>query len=145
MIATVTVTKIIDAPSDSVWLALKSIDGLDRWFPVIQSCRVEGEGVGAIRILGLADGGEMRDRILEIADLARRLRYDRFRSPFPVESYVGTVLVEDRPDRRSQVTWEVQIDVGASHKDALVSFIEGALADGLGGLERDLRSRNSTA
>jgi hypothetical protein len=43
-------------------------DGLDRWFPVIESCRVEGQGVGAIGILGLGNSGEMRDRIEEIDD-----------------------------------------------------------------------------
>ena len=75
MRATTNVTKIVDAPVEKVWLAIRSIDGLDRWFPIIDSCRVEGEGVDAIRILGLVGGGYMRDRILEIAEAQRRFRY----------------------------------------------------------------------
>jgi hypothetical protein len=47
------VTKTIASPSDQVWAAISSIGGLDRWFPIISSCRVEG--VGAIRMLTLAD------------------------------------------------------------------------------------------
>lgn len=145
MIGTATVTKIIDAPSDKVWAAIRSIGGLDRWFPVINSCRVEGEGVGAVRILGLADGGEMRDRLLEIDDAERRVRYQRFQSPFPVESYIGTVEVREKLDRRSEVSWNVQIEVAADKVDDLAAFLETALSDGIDGLERDIRSTNDHA
>jgi carbon monoxide dehydrogenase subunit G len=80
MIANANVKKIIAAPSNQVWQAIRSVGRLDRWFPVIESCHVEGEGVGAIRILGLAGGGEMRDKIVEIDDTKYRLRYERFQS-----------------------------------------------------------------
>ncbi len=141
MIATAKATKIVDAPGEKVWSAIKSIGGLDRWFPIIASCRVEGAGAGAIRILGLVDGGEMRDRVLEIADAERRFRYDRFELPFPVENYQGTVEVRERSDQRSDVVWRTQFEVAADKKDALVALIENALSDGLDGLERELRHR----
>lgn len=56
MIDNSNIAQTIDAPSDKVWAAIRAIDGLDRWFPVIATCRVEGEGVGAIRFLELSDG-----------------------------------------------------------------------------------------
>jgi hypothetical protein len=139
MRATTNVTKIVDAPVEKVWLAIRSIDGLDRWFPIIDSCRVEGEGVDAIRILGLVGGGYMRDRILEIAEAQRRFRYERFELPFPVENYLGTVEVLERADLRSDVIWSIEFDVADDEKDELVAFIESALSDGVDGLERELR------
>ncbi len=139
MIATANVTKIVNSPGSKVWLAIRSIGGLDRWFPVIGTCRVEGEGIGAIRILGLAGGGEMRDRVLEIADTERRFRYQRFQSPFPVENYIGTVEVRDAGGERSELSWTVQIEVEAGKKDEFVAFLESALSDGIDGLEWDLR------
>ena len=139
MRATTNVTKIVDAPVEIVWLAIRSIDGLDRWFPIIDSCRVEGEGVDAIRILGLVGGGYMRDRILEIAEAQRRFRYERFELPFPVENYLGTVEVLERADLRSDVIWSIEFDVADDEKDELVAFIESALSDGVDGLERELR------
>jgi len=141
MIATAKATKIVDAPGERVWSAIKSIGGLERWFPIIASCRVEGEGVGAIRILGLVDGSEMRDRVLEIADAERRFRYDRFKLPFPVENYQGTVEVRDRADQGSVVVWKTQFEVAADKKDGLVALIESALSDGLDGLEQELMFR----
>ena len=137
--ATLSVTKRIAVSSDKVWQAIESIGGLDRWFPIIMACRVEGTGVGAIRILGLAGGGEMRDRIVEISDSERRLRYDRFASPFPVEKYLGTVEVRDAGNGLSEISWSVQLDADASKKDELADLIESAISDGIDGLARDLR------
>lgn len=143
MIANANVKKIVAASSHRVWQAIRSIGGLDLWFPVIASCHVEGEGVGAIRILGLAGGGEMRDRIVEIDDSEHRLRYERFQSPFPVESYHGTVEIRAASDQSSEIFWKVQVDVAADQKDALVPFIESALSDGIEGLERELQLATS--
>lgn len=138
MLATLEVKKTIAVRSDEVWSAISSIGGLERWFPIISSCRVEGAGVGAIRVLTLADGAEMRDRVLEIDQSARRFRYERTHSPFPVSKYVGTVVVHDR-DGATEVSWTVDLDVAADARDQLASLIENALSDGISGLERDLR------
>ncbi len=138
MLATANVTKIVDAPVEKVWLAIRSIDGLDRWFPIIDSCRVDGQGVGAIRTVGLVGGGEMRDRVVEIADAERRFRYERFELPFPVENYRGIVEARGRADHRSEIVWGIQFEVAAEKRDELVAFIEGAISDGIDGLEQEL-------
>lgn len=141
MIANANVTKILNAPCDEVWSAVKSIDGLDCWFPIIASCRIEGAVVDAVRILGLAGGGEMRDRILEISDAERRVRHDRFALPFPVEKYLGTVEVRDAGPGQSELSWSVQVEAGASKKDEMTSLIQSAITDGIDGLARELCAR----
>ncbi|HYE36459.1 SRPBCC family protein [Methylocaldum sp.] len=139
MIEKLNVTKTIDVPGDKVWAAISGIGGLDRWFPVIASCRVEGEGVGAIRVLGLGDGGEIRDRIEEIDHQTRRFRYVRTDSPFPVTKYLGTVDVRDADGDKSEVSWTVEIDVAADARDELTRFLKSALSAGISGIEQDLR------
>lgn len=139
MLEVLNVTKTIAGQSDQVWSAISSIDGLDRWFPVISSCRVEGKGVGAIRIMTLADGAEMRDRVLEIDHVARRFRYERTHSPFPVSKYLGTVEVRDSAGSGSEVSWTVNLDVSAEAREQLVSRLKNSLSDGIRGLERDLQ------
>lgn len=145
MIENIRVVKTIDVPTDRVWAAVRSIGGLDRWFPVIATCRVEGEGLGAVRILGLRDGGEMKDVIEEINDPARRFRYLRTDHPFPVTPYRGTVLVRDGGNGNTEVTWDVEIDVAQEARDDLVAFIGSALADGISGLAADLRTEGRAA
>ena len=139
MLETLNVTKAIVAGSDVVWGAIASIGGLDRWFPVISHCRVEGAGVGATRILMLVDGGEIHDRVLEIDSAAKRFRYERTLSPFPVSKYLGTVEVRDDAASTSIMSWTVQIEVTEEAREQLVPFLKQALSDGVSGLERDLR------
>ncbi len=141
MIANVNVTKTLDAPGDKVRTAIKSIGGLDRWLPIITACRVEGQGVGATRLLELSGGGEMRDRTLEISDSERQLRYDRFALPFPVEKYLGTVEVRDAGPGQSELSWSAQMEAGASKKDEMTGLIQSAITDGIDGLARELCAR----
>ncbi|CAL1240907.1 SRPBCC family protein [Candidatus Methylocalor cossyra] len=139
MTETVIVTKVIKVPADRVWTAISGIGGLERWFPVIARCRVEGEGVGAVRVLELTGGGEIRDRIERIDHGARRFHYLRTDHPFPVTRYVGTVEVGDGGDGQAEVAWSVEIDVTAEARDEMVGFLKGALSDGIDGIERDLQ------
>jgi hypothetical protein len=41
----------------------------------------------------LIDGGEISDSVLEIDSAAKRFRYERTHSPFPVSQYFGTVEI----------------------------------------------------
>jgi uncharacterized protein YndB with AHSA1/START domain len=145
MSETLDVVRTIDVPGNRTWAAIRGIGGLDRWFPVIATCHVDGEGVGAIRTLGLAQGGEMKDRIEEIDDAARRLRYLRFHHPLPATTYKGTVVVRDMAGGKAEVIWSVEIDVEAEARDELVAFIRAALSDGIAGLEKDLQPKHAAS
>ena len=138
MLESVTVNRIMPLPVAQVWAAIAQIDGLERWFPVIAACRVDGSGVGAIRILTLAAGGDMRDRIELIDHECRRFRYERIESPFPVSQYLGTVDVGVADNGGSVVNWTVEIEVAEAQAKELTAFLRQALTDGVAGLERDL-------
>lgn len=144
MIESVNVSKTMSVPVERVWAAIAGIGGLDRWFPVIAACRVIGDGVGAMRILALAAGGEIKDRI-ELIDHQRRcFQYNRIESPFPVNHYLGTVAVNEAFDGGSEVSWTVEIDVAEAQRDELLDFIRQALAGGIAGLERELLATTET-
>ncbi len=140
MIETVNVTKIIALTSDRAWQAIAQIGGLERWFPVITACQVTGCGVGATRIMTLTTGEEIIDRIESIDHQSRRFQYNRIKSPFPVNHYLGTVDVCKIGPDSSEIAWTVEIDVDKNQRDELACFIKQALADGIDGLERDLAS-----
>lgn len=137
MFASVNVSKTMPIPAERAWSAIADIGGLERWFPVIAACRVTGSGVGAMRILTLAAGGEIKDRIELVDHVHRRFQYNRIESPFPVSHYLGTVDVA-AADGGCVVSWTVEIEVADQHRVELLAFIRQALTDGLAGLERDL-------
>ncbi len=142
MLEQVNVIKIINVPSCKVWQAISAIGGLDRWFPIINSCRVEGKGVGAIRILGLADGAEVKDCIKEIHDQDNRFRYLRTHHPFPVSYYEGTVNVRDVDKGKCEVSWSVQIKIVKADRDEFTGLLKQALSDGISGLEQYLQPQS---
>lgn len=139
MNATVNIAKRLDAPAERAWAAIAGIGGLDRWFPIISACRVEGAGVGAWRIMTLANGEEMRDRIVEIDAGARRLRYERPQHPFPARDYAGVVEIREDGASQSVLSWTVRFDVAAEHRDELVALIHSAISDGVDGLNKELQ------
>ncbi len=138
MQTTVNITKTAPVTPAAVWAAIRGIGGLDRWFPIIETCRVEGAGVGAIRIFVLAGAGEVRDRIIEIDDAARRFRYDRFASPFPVQSYIGTVDLR-AAGGGTELSWTVVFDSSEEARDQVAALVHGAISDGVDGLFEELR------
>ena len=62
------IRKKVNIPADVVWAAIRKIGRLDAWFPIIETCRVEGEGLGPLRYRALAGGGEIEDTIEENDD-----------------------------------------------------------------------------
>ncbi|QGM97009.1 SRPBCC family protein [Methylocystis parvus] len=141
MKTSVTIRKSDTVDADAAWAAIRGVDGLDRWFPIIDRCRVEGAGVGAVRIFTIAhDGGEVRDRILEIDEAARRLKYDRFSSPFPVSSYIGTVEIRTIGDK-TELIWTVEFESAEAARDDVAALVKSAISDGVDGLFRELRAK----
>lgn len=134
------ITKKLDVPAEVVWGAVRGIGRLDVWFPLIETCRVDGEGRGATRYMSLAGGGKIRDTIEEIDDQRMRLVYLRPESPFPVTFYRGTVEVFRSYDGLGVVVWTIDFESAPVDATPVAELVRGAIGDGLDGMERDLRS-----
>ena len=139
MIEQINVTKTISASADQTWTAISNIDGLDRWFPIIANCSVFGTGEGAIRTMTMVDGGKVTDRIDLIDDQERMLCYNRIESPFPVQSYLGTVKINRVNEAKAELSWTVEIDVQEDERDAMIELVHRALTDGVNGLDLELQ------
>lgn len=139
----ITLTKTIAVATPKVWAAIRGIGGLERWFPIISQCRVEGDGVGALRIMALADGGEMVDRIEAIDDGRQCLRYTRIAMPFPLADYHGSVAVRADGPEQAVVAWSLSFTVEEADRLAMNGLVAAAISNGLCGLERDLLNQPS--
>jgi hypothetical protein len=132
------ITKKLNVPADLVWDAIRQIGRLDVWFPIIESCRVEGAGPGAARYMTLAGGGEIKDTIEEVDTLNWRLTYLRPISPFPVSYYRGTVEVFKSFDGLGIVVWTIDFESRPEDAQAVAELVRNAISDGLDGMEQDL-------
>jgi hypothetical protein len=136
----VTITDKLQVAIDPAWAAVRSFGQLDVCFPSMETCAVEGSGVGAVRHLRLVGGlGEIADHLVALDDPERRLTYRRTESPFPVTAYTGTVEVFESFDTLAVVVWTVDFESTAEDSGPVADLLEAAISDGLAGMGADLR------
>jgi len=136
------ITKKLKVPAGTVWEAISSIGRLEVWFPIIETCRIDGQGAGAARVMTLVNGGgEIRDRIEEVDSARRRLVYLRPVSPFSVTYYRGTVEVFESYDGCGVVVWTIDFESKPEDAQSVADLVRGAIGDGLDGMEKDLLAR----
>lgn len=135
------ITKKLNVPAEVIWEAIRKIGRLDVWFPFIDSCRVEGDGVDAIRYMTIVNGGgDIKDIIEEIDDLNMRLVYVRPVLPFPVTNYKGTVEVFKSYDGLGVVVWTIDFESQSEDTASVAELVKGAISAGIEGMEKDLQS-----
>jgi hypothetical protein len=132
------ITKKLNVPAAAVWEAIRGIGRLDVWFPIIETCRVEGEGAGASRYMILVGGDEIEDVIEEIDEPGMKLVYLRPISPFPVSSYRGTVEIFESYDGMGVVVWTIDFESRPDDAAAVAELVRTAIGDGIDGMEKDL-------
>ena len=133
------ITRKLRVPASLAWEAVSAIGRLEVWFPIIESCTVEGSGPGAVRRMTLIDGGgQIHDTIESIDAVTRRLVYRRPVSPFPVTSYRGTVEVFESFDGLAVVVWTIDFEAVPESVKAVADLVKGAIGDGLEGMDEDL-------
>ena len=134
-----TITKKLNVPSEKVWEAISKIGRLDVWFPFIETCKVEGDGPGALRHMTIADnGGDIKDTIEEIDSKNMKLIYLRPISPFPVTNYKGTVEVFTSYDGLGIVVWTIDFESKSEDSASVAEIIQSAISAGIDGMEKDL-------
>jgi len=135
------ITKKLNVPAERVWEAISRIGRLDVWFPIIETCKVEGNGPGALRYMTVAGGGEIKDTIEEIDSKNMKLIYLRPISPFPVTHYRGTVEVFTSYDGLGVVVWTIGFESKPEDRASSVAeLVHGAISAGIDGMENDLGS-----
>jgi len=133
------ITKKLNVPAEVVWDAIRKIGRLDVWFPFIETCIVEGEGVGALRYMTVANGGgEIKDTIEEIDSKNMKLIYLRPVSPFPVTYYKGTVEVFTSYDGLGIVVWTIDFESKPEDSASVAELVQSAISAGIDGMEKDL-------
>jgi len=134
------IIKKLNVSADAAWDAIRKIGRLDVWFPIIETCRVEGNGPGALRYMTVAGGGDIKDTIEEVDDVNRRLVYLRPVSPFPVTYYQGTVEVFKSYDGLAIVVWTIDFESRPEDAASVAELVHGAISAGIDGMEKDLQS-----
>jgi carbon monoxide dehydrogenase subunit G len=100
---------VIEAPVDQVWNIVADFGGLDKWAP-IESCTIEGSGVGAIRtVVGRGPFGRelrVRERLESLDPEAHEITYTIVgKSPLPVADYLGRIGLKSDDEGNCIIDW----------------------------------------
>lgn len=136
--ASVKVVDSVDASADRVWELFRDFGGLDRFAAGIEECRVEGEGVGAVRTLSMPGGLKLQERLEAFDDAARSLSYAIIgEHPLPLDDYLSTVRVVEESADRCSIEWTSEF-VPKGPEEAARSMVEGIYRGGIKGIKKAL-------
>lgn len=117
---------------------LRDFGGIADWHPAIVKSGIESEvgilRVGAVRRLELADGGVLRERLIEFDDGLRALAYVFEESPLPVDGYRAQVRVDEVADLtdRCVVRWSARFEVQEVGMEAeYEGLVRGLIVQGM--------------
>lgn len=135
--AEVVVKDEIRASAQAVWDLVKDFGGLQRWMDAINSCEVEGEGVGAVRTLGL-QGASLRERLEAYDEATRTFSYSILDGPLPVQNYVATLKVMDRGADHCGIEWASQYEPAGAPDEQVRGIIQGVYTGGIAAIKKRL-------
>ena len=133
----VKITEKFAASAQSVWELLRDFGGILRWNSKgIESVSVEGEGIGAVRTIGIPGGVELQERLEAYDEEGRSFSYSFFGKPvIPLENYYATMTVFEDGDAQCKIDWESTFEHPAMDAQAARELIEGIYNAGFAALK----------
>ena len=134
------VNEAVAAPAGKVWELVRDFGGVARWGgPALQSCTVEGEGVGAVRRIGLPGGLSIAERLEGFDDAGRSLSYAIVeKSPIPVKNYLSTIRILEDGAQACRVDWSSTFEPDGAGEEQAQAMIRGGYTGGIAGLRKAL-------
>jgi mxaD protein len=137
----VTTEHVFDLPVDELWALIGDFGDTGKWSGrPPEGCVQEGEGIGALRTLTLADGRKIVDRLE--AQTANSYSYSIVTAPLPYKSYRATMAVTPIDAASSRFTWTGEFEPRGMSDEAAISFTKSVYAMGIGLMQKTLAARS---
>ena len=126
----------INADADQVRSLVRNFSELDKFVEAVADCTTEGKGIGAVRTLTLADGGEVKEKLESLDADQRLLTYSIIESPMPIENYSGTMQVKMIKNGKSEFIWSSTFDARDGTEQEMEEALENLYKLGVEGLQQ---------
>ena len=131
------VTQIFPIPADVLWGMIGDFGDTGKWSGrPPEACICDGDGIGALRTLTLADGRVIVDRLEAQGEYY--YSYSIVTSPLPVRSYRAMMTVAPLTDYSSVFTWSGNIEPEGLTDEQAVAFFEDIYRMGIGLINRSI-------
>ena len=121
-----------------MWEVLGDFGGVLKWGgKMVQSCTVEGSGVGAVRRVGLPGGAEIAERCEAYDPAGRSLPYSIVgKSPVPIRNYFSTVKVIEQGPNACRVDWRGTFEPDGVPEEQAQAMVRGIYTGGIAGVRK---------
>jgi hypothetical protein len=137
--AEVIVRRKVAAPAKRCWDLLADFGGLAELSPMIESCEVEGEGVGAVRTLHAAGGMKLQERLEAHDEAGLTFSYSIIGdNPLPLTDYYSTVTIEPVGDDACVIDWRGRFEPEGDDESGPAGIVNGIYTGGIAALGKKL-------
>ncbi|MBL1142372.1 MAG: SRPBCC family protein [Proteobacteria bacterium] len=132
--AKVNMSTDLDVAADKLWNLIGGFNALPDWHPAIENSELQEEG--SMRVLSLAGGGEIVERLEKYDDNERIYSYTITDSPLPVKNYRAEIKVIDKGDDKASVEWSSEFSAEGATESEAMDVITGIFQAGLDNLKK---------
>lgn len=124
----VQVSTVMNAPLEEVWDVVRDFNGHENWHPAVASSQIErgepSDRIGCVRRFKLADGSELREKLLTLSDIETTFSYCLLDTPVPLFNYVAHVrLLPVTLTDQTFWQWESRFDTPAGRDQELANMV----------------------
>ena len=126
----------ISLPVDNVWAVVSAFGAIKTWIPTIERCKVEGQGIGAVRTVEFG-GTSMQEKLEQLDPQTHTISY-RFVDPtgMPLEGGYGTISLKAVNDDTTSITWVADAEkVSDEGKQILTGMLSTFIQKSIRGLK----------
>jgi hypothetical protein len=135
----VRVVEEIAAPAARVWALIRGFGDLMQWAAGLESCELEGSGIGAVRTVGLPGGLRLQERLESFDEAGRSFSYAIIgKHPLPFRDYLSSVRLREAGPTRCEITWEGRFDPKPGSEAASQTMVRGIYAGNIASLRKKL-------
>jgi len=132
--AQVRVEEEIAGDAAAVWKLMSDFGGLKAWSPGMESCEVDGEGVGAVRTFSMPGGIVVKERLEALDHDGKTYSYSIVEAPLPATDYLATVTVHEAGPGRTKIVWTSEFEPDGAPEADLVGLFESIYKGGIQGV-----------
>lgn len=137
--AEVLVEEEVAAPAARVWELVRGFGDIQEWASGIESCSVEGEGVGAVRTIGVPGGLSLQERLESYDEAGRSFGYAIIGdNPLPFSDYHSVFQVKETGPDRCAIEWRGKFEASPDGVAQAEGIVRGIYTGGIASLKKKL-------
>ena len=125
----------LNAPAETVWALISDFGSLSEYVEAATTCVLEGEGIGAVRVITLPDGAILKERLERLEADTMTLEYSITEGPLPVADY-RSVMTLTETEGGCTLSWEGRFLADGASDEEAAAAMKGIYEMGFSGLAR---------